>query len=377
MKYFTSDLHFHHPFVAALRGYAHKDVDKDVFDKAMDAHDGKALAGLVDWKRHDGDIVNNIMESVGKDDDLFILGDISSGGKESLDSAIEDLKSLKMPRKRMHLILGNHEDLEMKSQKMDRYFEVFGDVSCTGVVSIAGTNVIMSHFQFKGDFNGDVYDGMSENTGSKKFARYAVVDDGMTLLLHGHTHAKTPFEFGNPNEMNIGVDAWDMKPVSENDIMSMLAIKSTNHEKIVDESFSDVLDSFLRGSYRDKTAPIRKQKKKYDKQVNAIICDDSIDCFVKTSRLAALKSAYSNTVLNFDENGEDKWCKRSEERVMDAIHRTVGGNVTSIVKGLDYKNMVMTAQISGDDGKGSVRVRIAPPTSRMSAHIVISTNKTE
>lgn len=376
MRYFTSDLHFHHPFVAALRGYAYKDVDKDAFDKAMEAHDGKALAGLVDWERHDGDIVDNIMESLGKDDDLFILGDISSGGKESLDSAIEDLKSLKMPRKRMHLILGNHEDLDMRRSKMDRYLEVFGEVSRTGVVSISGSNVVMSHFQFKDDFKGVQYNGMSENTGADRYVRYAVVDDMMTLLLHGHTHAKTPFEFGNPREMNVGVDAWDMKPVSENDIRSMLDIKDTDHEKLVDMPFLDFLDSFLRGSYRDKTAPIRKQKREYDERVNAIITDDSISGEVKTSRLAALKGMYSKTVLNFADN-EDKWCERSEERVMDAVHRTVGGDTTFFAKEMDYRNMALTARMVGDDGEGSIRVRMASPTSRMSAHIVISTDKKE
>lgn len=40
-------------------------------------------------------------------------------------------------------------------------------------------------------------------------------------LLHGHTHANTPHEFKNRNEINVGLDAWDMRPVSEVELVRM------------------------------------------------------------------------------------------------------------------------------------------------------------
>lgn len=37
-----------------------------------------------------------------------------------------------------------------------------------------------------------------------------------TLLLHGHTHAHDPLEFGrHHNEINVGLDAWHFEPVNE------------------------------------------------------------------------------------------------------------------------------------------------------------------
>lgn len=40
-------------------------------------------------------------------------------------------------------------------------------------------------------------------------------------MLHGHTHAGTPHEFENRNEINVGLDAWGMSPVSEVELVSM------------------------------------------------------------------------------------------------------------------------------------------------------------
>lgn len=40
-------------------------------------------------------------------------------------------------------------------------------------------------------------------------------------LLHGHTHAGMPHEFENRNEINVGLDAWNMRPVSEVELVRM------------------------------------------------------------------------------------------------------------------------------------------------------------
>ena len=45
---------------------------------------------------------------------------------------------------------------------------------------------------------------------------YALPRMNNTLLLHGHTHAHDPLEFGrHHNEINIGLDAWHFEPVNE------------------------------------------------------------------------------------------------------------------------------------------------------------------
>lgn len=48
MKWFTSDLHFAHPFVAALRGYALLGYAKDASIKQQAEHEHKPLKNCVD-----------------------------------------------------------------------------------------------------------------------------------------------------------------------------------------------------------------------------------------------------------------------------------------------------------------------------------------
>lgn len=84
MKWFTSDLHFAHPFVAALRGYALPGYAKDASIKQQAEHDGRQLKDCVDWRKHDADIIRSINTYVGEEDELHILGDISSGGTWSV-----------------------------------------------------------------------------------------------------------------------------------------------------------------------------------------------------------------------------------------------------------------------------------------------------
>lgn len=220
MRYFTSDLHFRHPFVAALRGYIKPEyADSTAEDLRASARGvGARLGDMVDWETHDKDAVRSINETVDGDDEIFVLGDISSGSRRSMEGAIERLKSLNVPRSRRHLVLGNHENLRNNHADIVRLLDVFNDVSYRSSVVIADRNVLLSHFQFAYHFAEEPAAGMSTNANSARFARYAVVDDGRTLLLHGHTHAKTPFEFDNPREMNIGVDAWRGDPVSEEEI---------------------------------------------------------------------------------------------------------------------------------------------------------------
>lgn len=109
MKWFTSDLHFAHPFVAALRGYALPGYARDESIKQQAEHDGRQLKDCVDWRKHDADIIRTINTYVGQEDELYILGDISSGSTWSVDQAIMRIQNLQVPRKRRHLILGNHE----------------------------------------------------------------------------------------------------------------------------------------------------------------------------------------------------------------------------------------------------------------------------
>lgn len=220
-RFFTSDTHFGHPFVAALRGYGKTDEEPNALRERVRA-EGRDFADYVDCRKHDETIINNFNSMLTVDDELYILGDLSSGGRSSMRAAIACVKRLNVPRKRLHLILGNHDPLEKGTRAdLDRLLEVFSSVSRDEVIVIDGHNVALSHFQFRHHFDGVEDSSISRNGRSTKYEEYAVVDDGSLLLLHGHTHSKTPFEFENPREMNVGIDAWG-RPVSEDEVIRYL-----------------------------------------------------------------------------------------------------------------------------------------------------------
>lgn len=227
--YFTSDLHFCHPFVAVLRGYGKTGEDPHALRERVNA-EGLDFKDLVDWRRHDEDIVRNFNEIMTPEDELYVLGDLSSGGRTSLREAVLMVNRFVVPRKRRHLILGNHDPLSPShgnGKELKDLADVFSSTSRNEVVVIDGRNVALSHFQFRHHFDNVKSPDISTNGRSDKYEKHAVVDDGSLLLLHGHTHAKTPFEFGNPREMNVGVDAWGMRPVSEETVVQELILPNS------------------------------------------------------------------------------------------------------------------------------------------------------
>lgn len=221
MKYFTSDLHLHHPFVAALRGYAKPEYAHLTAAGLREyARTNRwRLADMVDWQRHDHTILDNINATVGEDDELYVLGDLSTGGRASLTAALHTLEGLRVPRDRRHLILGNHEDLHGGYSQMRQLLDVFATIDASGATVIGGLNVLLSHFQFRKHFEQPAPQGLSTNACDPQYAQYAFVDNGFSWLLHGHTHSTDPFEFSNPHELNIGVDAWGLRPVSEEQVL--------------------------------------------------------------------------------------------------------------------------------------------------------------
>ena len=92
MRYFTSDTHFGHPLVTALRGFLNNGRLRTEYRDVWQAQ-GRAAAhawikqyvrdnqtsfkAICDITRHENTIIGNINETVGRDDELWILGDLS------------------------------------------------------------------------------------------------------------------------------------------------------------------------------------------------------------------------------------------------------------------------------------------------------------
>ena len=155
MRYFTSDLHLAHPFVAATRGFWKPGMrpDRDV----IEAPDGinqlrRELSEyrfneMVDTEAHDKLIIKRINAVCGKNDELYIAGDLSAGGHKSLRRALYLLDNLNVPHSRIHLILGNHDGFHIRNTNAYDFASVcIGSISDNLFLTLAnGMPAIISH----------------------------------------------------------------------------------------------------------------------------------------------------------------------------------------------------------------------------------------
>lgn len=225
-NWYTSDLHFGHPFVAALRGYAEPGWPNDATIREECLEAGVDLWDAVDWERHDRDLVDAINSRCSADDTLTVLGDVSSGGARSARIAEETIGKLNVPRKRRRLILGNHENALVHGDRRDavRWATLFGMVAPVGLdVLPDGRPVLLSHFPYRDMFGRPAPKNVAPNTLDERLRRFAPPRVDGLVLLHGHTHADNHREFpDDPMMLNVGVDAWDMAPVSDRTIVRII-----------------------------------------------------------------------------------------------------------------------------------------------------------
>lgn len=186
MRYFTADLHLQHPKLADLRGFG-----------SVPEHDAHVVAQLAD---------------LGADDELWVLGDICSGGVASMESALAQLHELPVP---MHLVTGNHDPLHPMRRRAQRHYPafaaVFASIQQYARVKIGTEDVLLSHFP---------YAGTPDRLGRDDFAQYQLPDLGM-WLIHGHTHSSEKLSGGR--SVCVSLEAWDLKPASEVELAELIA----------------------------------------------------------------------------------------------------------------------------------------------------------
>lgn len=183
--WFTSDLHIGHRNIALTRGF-----------DAADVHD--AFLALK-W-----DAV------VRPADQVWVLGDVSMSGKHNVGPALQWISERPGTK---YLVAGNHDSchpMHSQAHKWQRvYLEVFETVQQSAVRKVHGHRVKLSHFPFRGG---------GDHTAVQRYPEWRFPDDG-GYLLHGHTHSR---EVMNGNQIHIGVDAHEFKPVSLNDIEDII-----------------------------------------------------------------------------------------------------------------------------------------------------------
>lgn len=182
LRYYTSDLHIGHEFVATLRGFENAD--------AMDA------AMVANW--------NSVVR---ERDHVWVLGDVTAGSFN--DRHIEVLDKLNGTK---HLVSGNHDRCHPMHRnahtQAKKYMRCFDTVQSAAEHRIDGRKVLLSHFPYSGDHS----DG-------DRFEQWRLRDEGQPLLC-GHVHSAWQVS-RDGRAWNVGQD-WQQKPVSEHEVVAWL-----------------------------------------------------------------------------------------------------------------------------------------------------------
>jgi len=155
--YFTADTHFYHKMILKFEPQRGNDLDK------------MNLMLIENW--------NN---TVGQDDDIYILGDLSFGNSTQQYDLLSQLNGNK------YLIEGNHDSFNRKIKDM------FVWVKDYHRLKIGDDRIILFHYP--------IYSWDDKKAG--------------TMHFHGHCHDHSHSTFYHPLKLNVGACLWDYKPVS-------------------------------------------------------------------------------------------------------------------------------------------------------------------
>jgi len=168
MRFFTSDLHFNHDNIIGYSQRPFRDVEH------MNA-----------------ELVARYNAMVGPEDEVYFVGDVFFG---------RDMEKNKGILSSMHgtktLIRGNHDRMSIAKLKALG----FAEVKPQHTLHIGGRLCLLRHYP-------------SLLTDLRR------VPEDMEFLIHGHTHT---LERRQDYRIHIGVDAWNYKPVSEEEVVSLM-----------------------------------------------------------------------------------------------------------------------------------------------------------
>jgi calcineurin-like phosphoesterase family protein len=190
---------------------------------------------------HDEAIIANWNSVVRTADIVYLLGDVCMNWK----GAEEKIARLNGT---IHLITGNHDPMfpgNRDSHKHQaKWTGKFASIQAYARRRSGGKEFLLSHFPYD-EPGGD-------HTAENRYAQYRLPDKGM-WLLHGHTHSKirtgenirrSMLLGGDPLEkkedwcwhgrqVHVGLDAWDLKPAAEDDVLKLIDEVDTRWSAVV------------------------------------------------------------------------------------------------------------------------------------------------
>lgn len=195
MVYFTSDLHLFHKNIAKY--CPGRDSDMKVMVEKM----------ITTWNLN-----------VGKDDEVYILGDISFGKADETREIIGKLNGRKI------LVMGNHD------RRSPQWYIKAG---FTAVVThdlklqLGYTNVVLSHYPHKLKWYEYLW-YLITDTGYTRFQDRKLERKEAPILIHGHNHGK--HYAVKDGAIDVGWDVWG-RPISETYLMRLINERETKWTK--------------------------------------------------------------------------------------------------------------------------------------------------
>lgn len=150
-------------------------------------------------------IIQNYNYKVRDDDTVFILGDLTLAPYKDAQFWISQLKGKKF------LIQGNHDHFSRQQYLNLGFEEVFREAT----IKIGQDYVRMSHYPLRPTWFERLFNAKARDL---RYMDRRPPKDGR-WLLHGHTHSTVPVR---GRSIHVGVDAWNLNPVSLNEIQSIL-----------------------------------------------------------------------------------------------------------------------------------------------------------
>ena len=193
--YLTSDPHLFHALPAVERGFGTTEKPD--------------LEGHALWFK------DRCTEIIRPCDKLLIAGDLTGGGAEPIERALELLDELPFEK---HFVSGNHDPVHPSNPKATkvqrRWLQTFHSVSPFLLLALGEGNrqrrVAVSHFPIFGD---------AEHSVKERFPEWRLKPHDR-WHLHGHTHNKNQ-HVHDGKQIHIGIDAWG-SPVSEETILRLI-----------------------------------------------------------------------------------------------------------------------------------------------------------
>ena len=193
--WFTADLHLGHTNI--IRYSARPFDDAEAMNRAL---------------------IDRWNEGVDAGDDVWVLGDFAMGKIDETLPLVGELRGRKV------LLAGNHDRCWAQHGRRsngweERYLQAgFAEIRQGHVeIDIADVTTLACHFPYRGD-----------SQDHDRYAEQRPVDRG-AWLLHGHVHERWQQRIPM---INVGVDAWDYRPVSDATVRDLIADGPQDREPI-------------------------------------------------------------------------------------------------------------------------------------------------